>query len=603
MGHRFRSVMTASTFVTALAASAASFAMTASADAENEKTVWRLFVADQADPTITAFDLGTDAHWTFTLSGPARLHATPSGEGIVAVQSDNDAVHILKTGVALSQHGDHADIAISEPLKADAIIEGPRPFHVIAHNGHIAINFDRGGYASIYDEHDLLEGNLKGEVFKQNRAHHGFSVPMGDVIVSSVASDEPVEEGKLPPRVGIAAHTKDGEMIGEMQTCTDLHGEAFSGSFLATGCREGVAIAEETAGGVRFAMLPYPAEFPKGKTGTLWGAKSVQMFLGTYDGQSLLVIDPAGKPHFTRVELPFRHVTMVLDPARPQHAFVLTEDGALHRFNMLRAEIEASANVTEPYSMDGHWRDPRPRLAMAGDNVVLTDPRASLVRVVDKANLEETTAIQVEGTPYNIIAVGGSGLAHSEEASHNHNHDHSDEDIYSGKFKDSQIKDRALLDWAGDWQSVFPYLQDGTLDPVMAHKAKTGSQSAQEYKSYYTVGYRTDVDRITIEGDTVAFYRGGEPTSSRYAYDGLEILTYESGARGVRYIFKKTEEDNDAPKYIQFSDHKIAPGKAGHYHLYWGDDRAALLEELTNWPTYYPSSLSPQDIVAEMVAH
>ena len=46
-----------------------------------------------------------------------------------------------------------------------------------------------------------------------------------------------------------------------------------------------------------------------------------------------------------------------------------------------------------------------------------------------------------------------------------------------------------------------------------------------------------------------------------------------------------------------------APGAAGHYHLYWGDDRARILQELTNWPTYYPANLSAGQIVDEMLAH
>ena len=29
----------------------------------------------------------------------------------------------------------------------------------------------------------------------------------------------------------------------------------------------------------------------------------------------------------------------------------------------------------------------------------------------------------------------------------------------------------------------------------------------------------------------------------------------------------------------------------------------ALLAELTNWPTYYPATLSPQHVAAEMMAH
>ncbi|WP_246750593.1 ZinT family metal-binding protein [Martelella lutilitoris] len=186
---------------------------------------------------------------------------------------------------------------------------------------------------------------------------------------------------------------------------------------------------------------------------------------------------------------------------------------------------------------------------------------------------------------------------------HAHTHDHGDPQIYKGYFEDSQIADRPLSDWEGDWQSVYPYLQDGTLDPVMAHKAETGSMTAAEYKAYYDTGYKTDVERITIEGDVVTFYRDGEAVEGRYESDGYEVLTYAKGNRGVRFIFEKTGGDAAAPRFIQFSDHRIAPADADHYHLYWGDDRAALLEELTNWPTYYPSSLDSDQIVDEMLAH
>lgn len=191
--------------------------------------------------------------------------------------------------------------------------------------------------------------------------------------------------------------------------------------------------------------------------------------------------------------------------------------------------------------------------------------------------------------------------AHTHD--HAHSHDHDDRDIYKGYFDDDQIKDRALSDWGGDWQSLYPLLQDGTLDKVMAHKAEHGDKSADKYKAYYTVGYETDVDRIEIKGDTVIFHRGDEIVTGVYESDGYEILTYKKGNRGVRFIFEKTTGDDAAPGYIQFSDHRVAPAKSDHYHLYWGDDRAALLEEVTNWPTYYPSALAGEEIAAEMMAH
>jgi zinc transport system substrate-binding protein len=197
-----------------------------------------------------------------------------------------------------------------------------------------------------------------------------------------------------------------------------------------------------------------------------------------------------------------------------------------------------------------------------------------------------------------------SARDHKHDHSHAHGHDHGQEKSVSrGYFEDADIADRTLADWEGDWQSVYPYLIDGTLDPVMAHKAEHGEKTAAEYRAYYEVGYKTDVNRIVIDGDRVAFHGADGVAEGRYASDGYEILTYKKGNRGVRFIFRKTEGDADAPGYIQFSDHRIAPARADHYHLYWGDDRAALLKEVTNWPTYYPASLSGEEIVKEMMAH
>ena len=245
-----------------------------------------------------------------------------------------------------------------------------------------------------------------------NVAHHGFVAPMGEYIVSPVASEEPVAEDELPPRIGVGAFAADGTPIGRTHTCTDLHGEPFSGNFLVAGCAEGVIAHDIRGGPDAFTMLPYPTNFPEDKIGTLLGAAAMQVFLGDYDGTSVVIVDPTTEPYFTRVELPFREVDFVLNPARPQHAYVFTEDGSLHRLNMLSAEIEESAQLTQPYSMDGHWRDPRPRLAVAGDRLIVTDPLDASLRVVDLDTLAEADRIAVEGTPYNVIAIGGSGLTH-----------------------------------------------------------------------------------------------------------------------------------------------------------------------------------------------
>lgn len=380
--------------------------------ADDEATAWRLFVADHEAPSVTAIDLDApDTRWTFDVGGPARLYAAADEALVIAVQSDDDRVDFLRSGIEMESHGDHADIAISDPDRLGSIT-GPRPFHVVVHSGEVAIAMDRGGYAAVLEEDAFLRGETEARQVPKNVAHHGFVAGMGDYVVASVASEEPMEEDKLPPRVGIGAFAADGTSMGETHACTDLHGEAFSGVFLVAGCAEGVIAHDTTGGPDAFGMLPYPADFPEDKTGTLLGSAAMQVFLGDYDGRSVVIVDPTTEPHFTRVELPFREVDFVLDPARPQHAYVFTEDGSLHRLNMLSAEIEESVEVTGPYSMDGHWRDPRPRMAVAGDDLILTDPLDASVRVIDLEQFVESDRIAMDGMPYNVVAVGGSGLTH-----------------------------------------------------------------------------------------------------------------------------------------------------------------------------------------------
>lgn len=600
-----RSLRCATALVSLLSAGAMAHAND-HADSGEDVTHYRIFVADHAEPRITAIDLAQpDRRWSFDTRGQARLYAVGGGSAIAAVQSDDDIVQFLSSGITLQNHGDHADIEIADPAALPDMLEGPRPFHLIDHDGMLSINFDRGGYAQILDTHALTKSPLSSWRLPVERAHHGYVAPIGRAWVASVAADAPTSGDEAPKRIGLRAVHRDGAPAGAVETCTGIHGEAFSGAYLATGCQEGILTVTAGEAGPVFQMLDYPSDIPAGETtGTLLGSTGMQVFLGNYGAKGLVVIDPVDAPHLRHVELPFRRVDFTLDPANARFAYVLTEDGTLHRLDLLDAKLTASARVSEPYSMDGQWNDPRPRLAMAGDEVLLSDPKAGLIRRIDKAALKETGTIAVDGMPYAIAVAGGSGVVHDHDHDHaGHAHSHGDPQIYKGYFEDAQIEDRPLSDYAGDWQSVYPYLQDGSLDPVFAHKAASGTMSAQEYRDEYEIGYRTDVERITIDGDRVTFYRNASPVAGTYTYDGRETLTYKKGNRGVRFIFAKTGGDDAAPDFIQFSDHKIAPEKTDHFHLYWGDDRAALLEEVTNWPTYYPSALDANAIVEEMMAH
>lgn len=376
--------------------------------------VRRVFVGDHAQGLITVFDLADPDHrWSFETQGQAKLYPVAGGAAIAAVQSDLDVTQFVMSGVRLRDHGDHADVEVGDPSAFAQKLSGPRPFHLVDHGGEVAINYDLGGYAEILDGAALAEGRIEPKRFPQNRAHHGFVAPLGGDWLSTVASEEPVEGGGAPPRLGLRAFDLSGAPRGALATCTAIHGEAFSGAYLAAGCKEGVLTAKNGPKGVEYEMLAYPVGLPQGvTTGTLLGSPAMQVFLGNHGPDGLVVIDPAEEPHYQRIALPFRRVDFALDPVRARNGYALTEDGSLHRVDLLAARITASAKATEPYSMEGHWNDPRPRIAMAGDEILVTDPRAGLVRRISAETLQEVGTVAVGGLPYHLTVVTASGLVH-----------------------------------------------------------------------------------------------------------------------------------------------------------------------------------------------
>lgn len=199
-------------------------------------------------------------------------------------------------------------------------------------------------------------------------------------------------------------------------------------------------------------------------------------------------------------------------------------------------------------------------------------------------------------------------LMSSQTLAHDHHHGkpltEAERKASEGIFDDKDVKDRALSDWDGIWQSVNPYLLSGALDPVLEKKAKQGGKSVEEYRAYYQKGYATDVETIGIENNVMEFHVGKTVNACRYDYAGYKILTYTSGKKGVRYLFECKDAQSKAPKYVQFSDHIIGPRQSQHFHIFMGNEsQEALLKEMDNWPTYYPYNMTKAQIVDEMLHH
>lgn len=372
-------------------------------------THFRLFIGDHADGLVRAIDMrdGTSAG-IFEIEQTPALTSSASGQTVFAVQGNAGKVAVIRTGIRFEDHGDHADIHVEDAVLSPFVIEGSKPAHVVDGSGTIAIFDDGTGDVTSFAESELLEGTFEPRRLNVGAAHHGLAAPMGDFLVVSVAGATSED-----PRAGLKVLGRDGSQVGEVIDCPGVHGQAQSARVFAFGCRDGVVIATPGKGSQPPSLEhSSTASLGEGNVSTLKGGTAMHFFLGNYGPSAMVIIEPGTDEMFRKIDLPTRRIDFALDPAKARNAYILTEDGQLHLLDILSGEIEKSVRITEPYSMDGHWRDPRPRLAVAGEYVAVTDPLQGLVRLISTTTLEEERAIEVEGMPYTIIAVGGSGAVH-----------------------------------------------------------------------------------------------------------------------------------------------------------------------------------------------
>ena len=183
-----------------------------------------------------------------------------------------------------------------------------------------------------------------------------------------------------------------------------------------------------------------------------------------------------------------------------------------------------------------------------------------------------------------------------------HAHDHSKE---VSTFEDHEVQDRSLSDWAGSWQSAYPFALDGTLDDAFAAMAEEGEMTADEYKTYYQNGYKTDITNINIEGDHIAFtYEDGKKVGSDYKYIGYYIQNWSTGTKAAMYRFEAEDKDSGAPVYIEFNDHMIESAAPEHFHIRMSNESFdAIVDPEKSWPTFFPADMTGEDLCEHMEGH
>lgn len=386
----------------------------AGASAE-EVTAWRLFVSDHAEPVVHVVDaVAGEPLQSFAIGSPASLYRSESGEAVYAVQREAGLVTAIATGIAFDDHGDHADIAVEAPQLTGATVEGETPVHFVEHDGAWAAFFDGEGVARVFAESDALAGNVSVREVDAGVPHHGVVVAYGEHDL--VSEPHPQDPSNLP--IGIKVLDRSGAQVGDLATCPDLHGEASSGNLLAFACATGLLVVTPAPGAPSIEHLPYAETLPEGKTTTLIGGRGLQYFLGNYGPSAVVLIEPGDDASFRLIELPARRVHFAVDPIRGGLAYAFTEDGQLHQIDVIAGTLAQSVALTGPYSMDGHWSDPRPRVAVAGDSIVVTDPVQGRLHLVDAESFTKAGEIALDGMPFNIVAVGGTATVHDGDGDH-----------------------------------------------------------------------------------------------------------------------------------------------------------------------------------------
>ncbi len=183
-----------------------------------------------------------------------------------------------------------------------------------------------------------------------------------------------------------------------------------------------------------------------------------------------------------------------------------------------------------------------------------------------------------------------------EGMEHEHGHEHEE-------IEPEDIRDRSLTEFAGEWRSPVPAAESGELDPFFAHEAEEEGSTPEEVRAEHIAGWACGVTAIGIDGDSITFTAAdGSACTASYTYAGFTPVTAQDGdITAVRYQF--TADSGDAPKYVQFNDHGHEPGKAEHFHVYFGNESFEALMSAESDPFFVPADLSAAGIMSELASH
>lgn len=367
---------------------------------------YRLVVADAEAAEVHVVDTeGEAARTSVDVASPARLYLGPDNRHAWAVSHEAGAVQVLDTGVVEEDHGDHSAVILQAPALLPATASGERPVHFNMDPERVAIFWDGDGVATLHDAAAPEDLSAIATV-DTDAPHHGVAVPVGAYTISTVAPDG---EG-LPDTLAVIG--PDGAEISRVD-CMNLHGEGKAGGYVAVGCTDGVAIFDTSATPPEGRFVAYPEEAPdEGMIRTMLSPRDTMALVGNWGGTRMTIFDPSSEAgDFAFAEFPAARMAWALDETGIE-GFAMLADGRLVRFSALTGRILGeAAEVTEAYEMERGVT--RPKMAVAGHRVAVSDPAAGQVVMVDTDTLEVVDRVDLGGAPQSLLLL-------TAEAEHAH---------------------------------------------------------------------------------------------------------------------------------------------------------------------------------------
>jgi hypothetical protein len=384
----------------ALFAAACADGPAASPPAEPDSTVgrhpsWRrlrALVADATTGRLSVFD-AEDDEIVATLDVGTHASVAELDTGNHALALTADRAHFVDAGVSIVDHVDHIHIYKFPPkLRPFALPIGPSA-RFASNGGWLAGLPGRGPEAAAVlslREEDVAKSEAPPTLSFEVGAEAPRAVlPLGDRLL--VARAGGVEEWPAPagPPAPLAA-------------CDDPRGATSAGPRAALACADGLLFVRPEGGAYATAKVAYPAGLGA-PPGRLRAHPTRSTVLGELGLRALMVAD-ADTASAHLLDLPSDGCDAFLEPARGEHAVVLTAEGALVVIELASGLVVRRVEVVAPF--DCAATAARPHLAVAPERAYVTDPDAGKLHDVDLNAGRVALTLDVEGTPNEIVLLG-----------------------------------------------------------------------------------------------------------------------------------------------------------------------------------------------------